>query len=124
MLVLSRKKNEEINIGEDITIMVVKVKDGRVHLGITAPKFLSVDRAEIREAKRADRDTAKDAGRHIVVWYGQIGCQWIVSLQIEPGIRQRISQDKSKISAIAKAEIEGTMRGLVVRVIEPEAAAI
>ncbi len=51
MLVLTRKPNEEIIIGDNIRITVVEVAPGRVKIGITAPKSVRVDRAEIHEKK-------------------------------------------------------------------------
>ena len=50
MLVLSRKKNESIVIGENIVVMVIEVQGDRVRLGIDAPKEVSVHRREIYEA--------------------------------------------------------------------------
>jgi len=50
MLVLSRKVNESIIIGENIEIMVVEVKGDQVKLGINAPKNISLYRGEIFEA--------------------------------------------------------------------------
>lgn len=47
MLVLTRKLNESINIGNDIEIFVVEIKDDHVKIGIKAPKDVSVHRAEI-----------------------------------------------------------------------------
>jgi carbon storage regulator len=47
MLVLSRKKDEKIMIGDHITIMVVEVRNDRVRLGIEAPKGLPVHREEV-----------------------------------------------------------------------------
>ncbi|HOP75600.1 MAG TPA: carbon storage regulator CsrA [Bacillota bacterium] len=47
MLVLTRKKNESIIIGDDIKITVVEVKGDQIKLGITAPKQISVHREEI-----------------------------------------------------------------------------
>lgn len=47
MLVLSRQKSEEILIGDDIRVMVVEVSGNRVKLGITAPQFMQVVRAEL-----------------------------------------------------------------------------
>ena len=46
MLILSRKKNESIIIRDDITIMVVEIRDGKVRLGIEAPKEVPIHRAE------------------------------------------------------------------------------
>ena len=56
MLVLSRAKNESIIIGDNITIMVVDVRDGKVRLGIEAPKEVPVHRREVYDAiKRAEQ---------------------------------------------------------------------
>jgi len=54
MLVLTRKANEEIVIGDNIRITVVEVAPGRVKIGITAPKSVRVDRAEIHEKKQQE----------------------------------------------------------------------
>jgi len=58
MLVLSRFVNERIRIGDHVEIVVVGVRDGRVRLGIDAPKEVPVDRHEVRQRKNADA-TAK-----------------------------------------------------------------
>lgn len=50
MLVLSRKVNEEIVIGDNIRVRLVKIGGGRARLGISAPPEISVHRAEL--AKR------------------------------------------------------------------------
>lgn len=50
MLVLSRKKDEKIMIGEDISIMVVEIRGDKVRLGIEAPRDVSVHRQEVFEA--------------------------------------------------------------------------
>lgn len=47
MLVLSRKLNETIHIGQDIVIKVVKVKGSIVGLGIEAPAEVKVLRSEL-----------------------------------------------------------------------------
>ncbi|MEO2087999.1 MAG: carbon storage regulator [Gemmataceae bacterium] len=57
MLVLTRKTNEEIIIGHDIRITIVEVAPGRVKIGITAPRHVKVDRAEIHELKKAEQET-------------------------------------------------------------------
>jgi carbon storage regulator len=51
MLVLSRKKDESITIGENITITVVEIFGDKVRLGITAPPEVRIDRKEIRVKK-------------------------------------------------------------------------
>lgn len=52
MLVLSRKKNESIILGDDITITVVEIRGDKVRLGVEAPRELSVHRNEVYEAIR------------------------------------------------------------------------
>ena len=47
MLVLSRKLNESIMIGDDIEVSVVYIGANRVQLGINAPGDISVHRMEI-----------------------------------------------------------------------------
>jgi len=47
MLVLTRKQNEKIQIGDQITIKVLKMKGKTVRLGIEAPPEVSVIRGEI-----------------------------------------------------------------------------
>lgn len=49
MLVLSRKKNERIRIGDDIEITVVEIRGDKVRLGITAPRTVPVHREEVYE---------------------------------------------------------------------------
>jgi carbon storage regulator len=55
MLVLSRGINESVMIGDDVEIMVTSIRGGKVHLGITAPKSVSVHRREIYDAIRREK---------------------------------------------------------------------
>lgn len=55
MLVLSRKKNERIVIGDKITIMVIEIRGDKVRLGIDAPSNVSVHRQEVYEAIRREQ---------------------------------------------------------------------
>jgi carbon storage regulator CsrA len=47
MLVLSRKQNEEIIIGDNVCIKVVGVFGSKVRLGISAPGHVSIRRGEL-----------------------------------------------------------------------------
>lgn len=67
MLVLSRKKNEKIIIGDLVEVVVVEIRGDKVRLGIEAPEEVTVHRREVyeaiqREGKRSngDRDAAGD----------------------------------------------------------------
>lgn len=50
MLVLSRKEQQEIMIGEKVIVTVVKVATGKIKLGITAPKNVKVRRLDVLQA--------------------------------------------------------------------------
>jgi len=47
MLVLTRKLNEQIQIGDDVTITVLRVKGNTIRLGIDAPRSTRVVRGEL-----------------------------------------------------------------------------
>lgn len=49
MLVLSRKRGECIQIGEDISLVVVEVRGDRIKLGISAPDYVSIVRSELMQ---------------------------------------------------------------------------
>jgi len=47
MLVLTRRLNQSIKIGDDIEITVVEVRGDQVRLGVNAPRDVSVHRKEV-----------------------------------------------------------------------------
>lgn len=54
MLVLSRKKGEEIRIGGNIVITVCKIDGNRVAIGITAERAVKVVRGELPTLNRIE----------------------------------------------------------------------
>jgi carbon storage regulator len=56
MLVLTRKKDEKIVIGDTITLMIIEIRGDKVRLGIEAPKEVPVHREEVYEAIRRERE--------------------------------------------------------------------
>lgn len=61
MLILTRKANESIIIGDNIRVTVIEIQGDKVRLGIDAPRELSVHRQEIYEAiKEANRRAVLD----------------------------------------------------------------
>ncbi len=50
MLVLTRKPDQKIAIGDDIEIIVTEVRGGTVRIGIRAPADIPVYRAELLES--------------------------------------------------------------------------
>ena len=61
MLILTRKKDEAIRIGEDIRIVLVQVKGGQVRIGIECPTEMRVLREELYEAVRQENVNAMSA---------------------------------------------------------------
>ena len=61
MLVLARKLDESIVIGDDIKIKVIAVEKGVVKLGIDAPSNISIVRSElIEDVKDANKAALKE----------------------------------------------------------------
>lgn len=60
MLVLARKTDEKIRIGDDITITVIETRYGKVRLGITAPSHIPVHREEIYQTIKSEGQNPKD----------------------------------------------------------------
>ena len=59
MLILSRKRNEQIIIGDGIVITVVSVRGGNVRLGVEAPRHVTVHRQEVYDAIRRGKSEAE-----------------------------------------------------------------
>lgn len=55
MLVLTRKQNQSIKIGKDITITVLSMRDHSIKLGVSAPNHVEVHRQEIYQKIQAKR---------------------------------------------------------------------
>ena len=55
MLILSRKKDEPIMIGDDVEVMIVDVRGDKVRLGIKAKKEIPVYRMEVYEAIQKEK---------------------------------------------------------------------
>jgi len=57
MLVLSREVEESIMIGDEIEIKVIGTSKGKVRLGITAPREVSVHRREVYDAIQREKSS-------------------------------------------------------------------
>lgn len=61
MLVLSRKTNQSIMIGDGIEIRIVDIKGDHVRIGINAPKQVSVYRKEVYDEIKSQNIAAAQA---------------------------------------------------------------
>lgn len=61
MLVLTRKPNESIKIGDDIELSVIEIDGDQVKLGINAPKYVEIHRREVYVAIQEENSRAADA---------------------------------------------------------------
>lgn len=56
MLILTRRINETLNIGDDVQVTVLGIKGNQVRIGINAPRDVPVHREEIyQRIKREER---------------------------------------------------------------------
>ena len=72
MLVLSRKTQQSIRIGESITVTVVRIKGNTVRIGIDAPESIKIVRAELPDFSSSKVETPEaeaeaEAGEPYVV---------------------------------------------------------
>lgn len=63
MLVLTRKEDESIMIGNDIEVKVLDLKDNQVKLGIVAPRSIAVHRREVYLAIQAENAQAASSAQ-------------------------------------------------------------
>jgi len=62
MLILSRKLNEKIIIGDGVVVSIIEIHGDQVKLGIDAPKTVKVYRQEVYNAiQEENRQAAKSA---------------------------------------------------------------
>ena len=58
MLILSRKVDEKIKIGDDITITLIEIHGDQVKIGVEAPKHVKVFRQEVFNAIQSENKEA------------------------------------------------------------------
>ena len=60
MLIITRKKGESLMIGDDIEIVISKIDDGSVKIGIKAPKDITILRKELlEEVEKENKEATK-----------------------------------------------------------------
>jgi len=58
MLILSRKVDQKIKIGTDITLSIIEIRGDQVKIGVEAPKSVKVFRQEVLEAIQSENIAA------------------------------------------------------------------
>ena len=58
MLILSRKVDEKIKIGDDITLTIIEVHGDMVKIGVEAPKSVKIFRQEVFDAIQSENKAA------------------------------------------------------------------
>ena len=61
MLVLTRKVNEEIKLGTEITIKILSISENQIKIGIDAPKDIQIYRNEVFEKVKENTVAASKA---------------------------------------------------------------
>jgi carbon storage regulator len=60
MLILTRKTNETLMIGDEVTITILGFKGGQVKIGVNAPREVAVHREEIYERIKSEESLQID----------------------------------------------------------------
>jgi carbon storage regulator len=66
MLILSRKTDQQIKIGDDITITIIDIKGDQVKIGVEAPKSVKVFRQEVFNAIKNENTAASIVNNDVV----------------------------------------------------------
>lgn len=66
MLVLTRKSNEAIMIGDDIEITILSIEGEQIKLGINAPKNVEIHRKEIYLSIQQENSEATQTESHLL----------------------------------------------------------
>jgi carbon storage regulator len=65
MLILSRKVNEKIMIGDDIAISIIEIKGDQIRIGVDAPRNVKVFRQEVFAEIKAANKAASESGANL-----------------------------------------------------------
>jgi carbon storage regulator len=90
VLVLTRRKNQSIVIGDDIVVTVLEVKGDQIRLGITAPRNVQVYREELLAALK-DANTSAVLGDGAAPMAPPAPPPSVASLSLRSGLRAGLS---------------------------------
>ena len=61
MLILTRKKDESILIGKNIKLKIISIEEGKVKIGIEAPKDVEILRKELLDTVEKENISAAES---------------------------------------------------------------
>jgi len=111
MLVLSRKIDESVQIGDEITVTVLKVKGNTVRIGIDAPKSVRVVRGELESHRKSRTETVSESASsketapkgglalsdsQLVIEFTNHDCPQVKSERFGDSCQTNIGQDRSE----------------------------
>jgi len=108
MLVLSRKQDQEVLIGDQIKITVLKTRGNTVRLGIEAPRDIKVVRGELDAEPKSNDDHEANETEFTIVFgsdsevdqeLGNSECVQFNSNQTPPTNRNHVSKPVNRLSA-------------------------
>jgi carbon storage regulator len=71
MLILNRKEGESIIIGDNVEIRILEVQEGRIKIGIDAPKEVSILRKEVYDSVIEENKNAIANDTDILKFFSQ-----------------------------------------------------
>ena len=108
MLVLSRKQDQEVLIGDQIRITVLKTRGNTVRLGIEAPRDIKVVRGELEAESKSNDDHEANEAEFTIVFgsddeadpeRGNAQCVQFKSDQTPSTGQNRLSKPVNRLSA-------------------------
>lgn len=60
MLILTRRVNETLMVGDDVSVTVLSIKGGQIRIGINAPREVGVHRQEVYERILQERNEVEE----------------------------------------------------------------
>ena len=116
MLVLSRRVDERINIGDDITVTVVRLAGNRVGIGIDAPQDMRILRGELADPSVAQDEAPFELSEREFAFAHQQACDRIAKKRRPSGKAKpdvfsgTVSTDGSKVD-LSRVELGSVDRG-------------
>jgi len=100
LLVLARKNNESIHIGDDIVITVLSIEGGTVKLGVKAPKDVKLLRGEVYE--RITKANLEAAGSDFN-FFSNLASDGMVAVQVDKSV-PAVTSDRSAVTVTRKCK--------------------